>query len=85
LGPLVVWLLKKNVSPFVDEQGKNSLNFQITVTIAALVCIPLAFIGIGFILLLGLFVADLVFVILASVKANQGESYKYPVSLTLIR
>lgn len=85
LGPLVVWLLKKNTSPFVDAQGKASLNFQITATIAGLVCIPLVFIGVGIFLLFAIGIADLVFVIIASIKVNQGESYKYPVSLNLIK
>lgn len=85
VGPLVVWLIKKNSSPFVDEQGKNSLNFQITVAIACLVSIPLMFLGIGILLLVAIGIADLVFVILASVKANQGESYKYPVMLKFIK
>lgn len=85
LGPLVVWLLKKNTSAYVDEQGKNALNFQITATIAGLVCIPLVFLGVGIFLLIGIGIADLVFVIIASIKTNQGESYKYPVTLTLIK
>jgi uncharacterized Tic20 family protein len=45
LGPLVIWLTKKDASPFVDDQGKESLNFQITVSIACIVCIPLIFIA----------------------------------------
>ncbi len=85
LGPLVVWLLKKNTSPFVDEQGKSALNFQITATIAGLVCIPLVFLGIGIFLLIAIGIADLIFVIIASIKVNQGETYKYPVTLTLIK
>lgn len=85
LGPLVVWLLKKNTSAFVDEQGKCALNFQITVTIALLVCIPLMFVVIGIPLMIAIGIADLVFVIIASIKVNQGESYKYPYSLNLIK
>ncbi|PIR21562.1 MAG: orotate phosphoribosyltransferase [Deltaproteobacteria bacterium CG11_big_fil_rev_8_21_14_0_20_47_16] len=85
LGPLVVWLLKKNTSTFVDEQGKNSLNFQLTATIAFLICVPLVFIGIGIFLMIAVGIADLVFVIIASIKVNQGENYKYPYSLNLIK
>lgn len=85
LGPLVVWLLKRNTSAFVDEQGKSSLNFQITAAIAFLVCVPLVFIGIGIFMMIGVGIADLIFVVIASIKVNQGENYKYPFTLTLIK
>lgn len=86
LGPLVVWLVKKNTSPFVDTQGKRSLNFQITASLAGLVCAPLIFLGVGIFLLLAIGIADLVLVIIAAVKVNQGEDYQYPVpTLNLIK
>lgn len=85
IGPLVVWLLKKNEIPFVDEQGKESLNFQILVTIAMLVCIALVFVCIGAILAPAVGIAAIVFVIIASVKANNGEHYRYPINLRLIK
>lgn len=85
LGPLVIWLLKKNESPFIDEQGKRAVNFQISVSIAWLVCLPLIFLVVGVFLIYALCIADLVFIIIASIKANQGESYKYPYTLNLIK
>lgn len=85
LGPLIIWLIKKNEMPFVDDQGKESLNFQITVTIALLVCVPLMFIGIGLLLLPIIGIAALVFVIIAAMKANEGIAYRYPWALRLIK
>ena len=92
LGPLLVWQIKKNEFPSVDIHGKAALNFQITVTIAVFVggfaAVILSFIGIGFLLfplvmLLGL--AGLVLSIIAGIKANDGQEYKYPYSLELVK
>jgi uncharacterized Tic20 family protein len=92
LGPLIVWQMKKNEFPSVDVHGKASLNFQITVTIAVFVgliaAFALSFFCIGYLLfpvvgLIGL--AGLVFAIIAGIKANNGEDYKYPWSLELIK
>jgi uncharacterized Tic20 family protein len=92
LGPLLVWQIKKNEILSVDVHGKASLNFQITVTIAAIigafVATILSFVCVGFlliplVLLIGL--AGLVFAIIAGIKANNGEDYKYPYSLELVK
>lgn len=83
IGPVVVWQLKKDM-PFVVDQGKEALNFQITVTIAALVCFLLMFIFIGALLLPVVGIAALVLTIMAGVKANGGERYRYPIALRLI-
>jgi uncharacterized Tic20 family protein len=85
IGPLVFWLIKKNDYPFVDEQGKEALNFQITATIAILICIPLFFVIIGIPLLFAVGIADLVLVIIATIKANNGEHYRYPFAIRLIK
>ena len=85
LGPLIIWLVKKDSMPFVDDQGKEALNFNITVAIAALVCGVLMFVLIGFVLLPLLGIAWLVFVILAAIKANEGVRYRYPFTLRLIK
>mgnify|MGYP006273770013 CR=1 FL=1 len=85
IGPLVIWLIKREQWAFVDDQGKESLNFQITVTIAAIICTPLVFIGIGVLLLMAVGIASLVFVILATLQANQGVRYRYPFALRLIK
>jgi uncharacterized Tic20 family protein len=85
IGPLVVWLLKKNDYPFVDEQGRESLNFQISMTIYAIVAGLLCFIFIGFIFLGILIVAALILVIMASVKTSNGESYQYPFTIRFLQ
>jgi uncharacterized Tic20 family protein len=85
IGPLIIWLIKKNDSPFVDDQGKESLNFQITVLIAAVVSVILMIILIGFFLLIAVGLTDLIFIIIASVKANNGEQYRYPFAIRFIK
>lgn len=85
IGPLVIWLVKKDESAFVDAAGKESLNFQITVTIASLICLPLVFILIGIPLLIAVAIANVVLVIIAAVKTNEGVAYRYPYSLRLIK
>jgi len=85
IGPLIVWLIKKDEHAFVDDQGKESLNFQITVFIAALICAALVCVGgLGVLLLFALMIADLIFVIIASVRANEGVYYRYPYNIRLI-
>jgi uncharacterized Tic20 family protein len=92
LGPLIVWQIKKNEFPSVDVHGKAALNFQITVLIALLVTAAAMFVGmfvcIGWLLLpvvilIGL--AGLIFPIIAGIKANSGEDYKYPWSIEFVK
>ena len=85
VGPLIIWLIKKDTMPLVDKHGKESLNFQITMTIAGLICIPLVFVIIGIFLAIALVIFNLVVVIIATVKTNNGEDYKYPFSLKLFK
>lgn len=85
IGPLIVWLIKKEEDPFINNQGKEALNFQITVAIASVVSALLAVVCIGIILGMVVAVADLVFCIVAAVKANGGEAYRYPVSIRFIK
>ena len=92
IGPLLVWQIKKNEFPSVDYHGKMALNFQITVAIAifALVFVGLILlhfcIGIIFFPLASIVgILDLVFTIIAGIKANNGEDYRYPYSLELIK
>lgn len=81
VGPLVIWLIKKEQYPFVDEQGKESVNFQITMLIYAAAAGLLALLCIGFILLPVVGIVDLVFTIIATIKANDGVHYRYPKGL----
>jgi uncharacterized protein len=85
IGPLVAWQIKKDSSEFVDYNGKESLNFQITVTLAIIVSIPLVFVVIGILLLIVIPIAALVLVIIAGIKAGNGEVYRYPLTIRLIK
>ena len=85
LGPFVVWQMKKDSMPLVDDQGKESMNFQITVVIAALICAPLFLVCVGVFLLAAVGIADLVFTILAAIQASKGVAYRYPFALRLIK
>ena len=78
LGPLIVWLIKKDESPFVDEQGKEAVNFQLTMLIYWAVAIVLCFLCIGFLLVPLVGLADLILLIVAAIKANDGYHYRYP-------
>ena len=85
IAPLIIWLIKKGEEPFVDQQGKEALNFQITIVLAMFVAGLLSFICIGVPLLFAIPVVNLVFCILASVKVSKGVAYRYPISLRLIK
>ena len=85
VGPLILWLIKKDDDAFIDRQGKEALNFQITVLLASVVGGLLTAVCIGFILLAAVGVADLVLSIVACVKSSKGEDYRYPVALRLVK
>lgn len=85
IAPIVIWRLKKNQSPFVVEQAKESLNFQITLMIYAVISFLLVFIVIGFFLIFALVIFSLVIVIVAGVKANDGVPYRYPMTIRFVK
>jgi uncharacterized Tic20 family protein len=85
LGPLIVWLLTKEDHPFIDEQGKESVNFQITMIIIALVSLVLCLLFIGFLLLWAVGIIMVIFPIIGAMKANEGERYRYPLSIRFIK
>lgn len=91
IGPLVIWLMKKDTMPFVNDQGKEALNFAITVSLVCVVLLMLTIMsfGIGALLTIPLFmivgIAALVFIIIAAVKAHEGTAYRYPISLRLVK
>ncbi len=91
IGPLVIWMVKKDTMPFVDDQAKEALNFNITVGIIflALLLMSIMTLGIGLILAIPLWIiagiAWLVFTIIASIKANEGVAYRYPLTMRLIK
>jgi hypothetical protein len=85
IGPLIIWQIKKNEMPFVDDQGKEALNFQITMAIAAIACIVLMVVLIGFLLIWIVGLLDLIFIIIAALAANNGQAYRYPFTLRLVK
>jgi hypothetical protein len=87
LGPLVVWLIKRNDYPFVDDQGKEALNFQISITIYGLLAFVFTIITLGFgaIVVLFLIIAEIILVIIAAVAANKGEYYRYPFTIRFLK
>ncbi|AZF08068.1 DUF4870 domain-containing protein [Pseudomonas sp. R5-89-07] len=85
VGPLILWQMKKEQDAFIDDQGKEALNFQITVAIAWIACIVLAFAVIGFFLMIALAIATVVLTIIGSIKANKGIAYRYPLTWRLVK
>lgn len=86
LGPLIIWVVKKEQMPLVDRHGKEALNFQITVTLAMIVSILLMFVLIGFVLVFVVGIGALVLTIIAALKVSGGElDYRYPFTLRLIK
>ena len=85
IAPLIIWQIKKDEFPFVNEQGKEAVNFQISMLIYALIAGALICVGIGIFLLPVVGVFDLVFLLIAAVKANNGEHYRYPLTIRFIK
>jgi hypothetical protein len=85
LAPLIVWLVKRGDSPAVDEHGKESLNFQLSMLIYSIVAGILCLVLIGFVLLPILHVVNVVLVILASLRASEGELYRYPITIRFLK
>lgn len=87
--PIVIWLMKKDESPFIDEQGKEIVNFQISIAIYGLVLFLIAFTIIGMpVTFLGMFVlvaTNIVSIIKGAIKASNGEEFLYPINLRLIK
>lgn len=84
LGPLIIWLIKRDEMSFVNDQAKEALNFNISMTIYAIVAGMLIFVAIGIVLLPVVLIAWLVLTIMAAVKANEGVAYRYPLTLRLV-
>ena len=82
--PMTIWLVKKEKSPLVNDQGKEALNFQITMLIGYAICIPLCFVLIVIPAIFALFLYHVVFSIVAAIKSNEGLAYRYPYTLRLI-
>ena len=87
LGPLIIWLVKKEESPFVDDQGKETLNFKLTMLIVylafgAFACITLGF---GAILIPLPLIYEVIIGIVAALASSKGEAYRYPMTIRLVK
>ena len=85
IGPLVIWLLKKDTSPFVDDQGKESLNFQLTLLIGYIIAGATSCIFIGMLIFPVVWIVGLILGIMGAMKANEGVAYRYPVNIRFIK
>lgn len=85
VAPLVIWQIQKDKSAFVDYHGKEALNFQITIALATAASFLLMFVLIGFVLIWAVGIVWLIFTIIAAIKANNGEYYRYPITIRFIK
>jgi len=85
LAPLILWLIKRSDSPYLDRAGKEAINFQISYTIYAIVAGLLCFVLVGFLIIPVVFVAWIVLMVVAAVKTSNGEEYKYPFTIRLLQ
>ena len=84
LAPLIIWFVKRDTMPFVADQAREAVNFQITLAIAGVLCVPLFFLfGLGLVLGIALFVYSIVCMVLAAKAANEGKAYRYPLTIRL--
>ncbi len=84
IGPLVIMLMNKDKSEFVTEHAKESLNFQISIMIYLIVSIILCFVIVGFVTMFAVVILQLVYTIIAAVKASEGKEYHYPLTIRFI-
>ncbi len=82
---LLLWLMKRDTSRFVDDHGREVMNFQISFLIYSIVCIPLYFILIGIPIILAVYIAAVVGMIRGAVAAHRGDVFRYPICLRFIR
>ncbi len=85
LGPLVIWLVKREEMPFVDDQAKEALNFNLSMTIYMVASVFMVLLLVGILMLLILAFAWIVLGILAAVRSNEGVAYRYPLTIRFIQ
>jgi uncharacterized Tic20 family protein len=85
LGPLIIWLVKKDQSVFIDDQGKETLNFKITTLLAYLVAGALSCLFIGLFIIPVIFLLEVIFGIMGAMANSRGEAYRYPFALRLVK
>ena len=85
IGPLICWLSRKDESAWININGRNSLNFQLSMLLYIVLAIPLCFIIIGIPIIMLLGTLKIICIIIASVKASKGESFRYPLVIPFIQ
>lgn len=85
VAPLIIWQIKKDDNPFIDEQGKEAVNFQISMSIYFLASVILTFVCVGVPLIIATIIVFFVFLLIAAVKANNGFHYRYPLTIRFIK
>ncbi len=85
IGPLVVWLIRKDDAPFIDEHGKEAVNFQITMFLAFFLGLLLMLVLVGIVILIAVVILMIVMPIVAAIKASNGEHYRYPLTIRFIK
>ncbi len=85
IGPLVIWMIKKDSSAYIAQEAKEALNFQITMLIAFIAAFIMKVILIGFLLVPLLWIVNLIFCIIAAMASSKGTGYKYPVAIRLVQ
>jgi uncharacterized Tic20 family protein len=85
LGPLVLWLIKRHESPYIDHHGREAVNFQITLILYLIASAILIIVLIGILLLIVVGLAGIVFTVIAAVRASEGEEYRYPMTIRLVK
>lgn len=85
IGPLICWLSRKDESAWVDENGKASLNFNLSILLYCILVIPLCFILVGFLLIGMLMTLKVICIIIATIKSSKGEKFKYPMAIPFVQ
>ena len=85
IGPLIIWLIKKDSSAFINDQGKEVLNFQITIFLALIACGILSVVVIGLLLLPIVGLCSLIFTVLGAVAVSKGQPYRFPFAIRLLK
>ncbi len=84
IAAMIIWMVKRDAHPYVDDQGKEALNFQISVSIYTIVSALLILIVVGIVLLPMVMLFHIVMMIVAAIKAGKGEPFRYPLTLRLV-
>ena len=85
IGPLILWVLKKDESSYIDYHGKESVNFQISISIYVVISLILILVLVGIVLLAGIGIMSIVFLVIAALKANDGVYFSYPLTIRFIK